>query len=108
MGYLALSDGEYRGIAGCFLDEEEPIKATLVAMWVAPEQRRTGLGRLLVEAIEVWASERGARSLQLMVTSRNDAAMRFYQRLGFLPTGRTEPYPNDPELLEHEMEKAIP
>jgi len=31
--------------------------------------------------------------LQLMVTSNNEPANRFYQRLGFTETGRTEPYP---------------
>jgi GNAT superfamily N-acetyltransferase len=108
MGYLAICDGEYVGIAGCFLDESNSLKADLVAMWVAPKQRRNGVGRLLVEAIEAWASERGAQRLKLMVTSQNYAAMKFYERLGFSRTGRTEPYPNDPALIEYEMDKALP
>ena len=107
MGYLALCDGEYGGIAGCLLEQNDPGKASLVSMWVAPEQRRTGVGRLLVKAIEAWARERGAERLRFMVTSRNYAAMEFYERLGFARTGRTEPYPNDPELIEYEMDKAL-
>jgi ribosomal protein S18 acetylase RimI-like enzyme len=44
----------------------------------------------------------------LTVTSNNGTAMRFYEGLGFARTGRTEPYPNDPALFEHEMERSIP
>ena len=42
-----------------------------------------------------------------MVTSANLAAISFYQRLGFIRTGRTEPYPNDPAIFEYEMSKPI-
>jgi ribosomal protein S18 acetylase RimI-like enzyme len=78
-----------------------------MSMWVAPEQRRTGTGRVLVDAIESWARSSGAHTLQLMVTSSNLAAISFYQRLGFTPTGRTAPYPHDPALLEYEMSKPL-
>jgi ribosomal protein S18 acetylase RimI-like enzyme len=107
MGYLAFANDAYGGIAGCFLREDDLSKADLVSMWVAPDLRRAGVGRLLVDAIEAWAREKGAQTLLLMVTSKNDAAMDFYRRLGFSMTGRTEPYPNDPELVEYEMAKAL-
>ena len=42
-----------------------------------------------------------------MVTSNNDAAIKFYENLGFSFTGRTEPYPNDSNLFEHEMARQI-
>jgi len=42
-----------------------------------------------------------------MVTSSNHAAMEFYGRLGFSMTGRTEPYPNDPALMEYEMSRRV-
>ncbi|PYY15895.1 MAG: GNAT family N-acetyltransferase, partial [Acidobacteria bacterium] len=67
-----------------------------------------GVGRLLVGAILDWARQRGARTLRLMVTSNNEPAISFYQRLGFTLTGRTEPYPNDPALIEYEMSRSIP
>jgi len=107
VGYLAVDGEEYCGIAACFLDETELQKADLVSMWVAPEYRKAGVGRLLVDAIVRWAADRGVESLRLMVTSRNDAAIEFYKRLGFSMTGRTEPYPNDPALFEYEMVKPI-
>jgi ribosomal protein S18 acetylase RimI-like enzyme len=43
-----------------------------------------------------------------MVTCNNKAAIMFYQRLGFSLTGRTEPYPNDPALIEYEMSQPVP
>ena len=66
-----------------------------------------GVGRLLVDGILGWAHTQGAHILRLTVVSSNEAAMLFYQRLGFARTGRTEPYPNDPALIEYEMARAI-
>jgi ribosomal protein S18 acetylase RimI-like enzyme len=62
---------------------------------------------MLVDEVAAWAQGRGAAVLQLMVTSRNDAAMHFYERLGFKRTGRTEPYPNDAALMEYEMARRL-
>lgn len=107
IGFLARCDGRYSGLALCLTDENDPRKGQIISMWVAPEARRTGVGGQLIHAIEDWAAERGIRTLQLMVTSANDSAVKFYDRLGFTKTGRTEPYPNDPALIEYEMTKAI-
>jgi GNAT superfamily N-acetyltransferase len=62
----------------------------------------------LVNNVLNWARGRNARSLLLMVTSNNEPAIGFYQRLGFTRTGRTEPYPNDPVVIEYEMSRPIP
>jgi ribosomal protein S18 acetylase RimI-like enzyme len=107
IGYLARELDEYCGIAVSFLNEQNPQHAELMSMWVAPQQRRTSTGRLLVDAIEAWARRSGANTLQLMVTSKNLAAIAFYERLGFTPTGRTEPYPPNPTLIQFEMSKSL-
>jgi len=101
IGFLAIDGAQPRGLAGALL--EEPGHAQLVSMWTAPEYRQRGVGRLLVEAVTGWAVTRGLPQLTLMVTSCNDPAMRFYERLGFTRTGRTKPYPNDPDIFEWEM-----
>jgi len=103
VGYVAIEDGAACGIAGALLEEEDPTRAQLVSMWTAPTHRRTGIGRMLVGEVASWAAQRGVRVLQLMVTSMNEPAMRFYERLGFTRTGRVEPYPNDPSMVEYEM-----
>ncbi len=107
IGYLAYHQDEYCGIAAGFLDKGVPQNAELVSMWVAPDHRRTGTGRLLVNAIESWARLSAADTLRLMVTNNNLTAISFYECLGFTATGRTEPYPNDPDLTEYEMSKPI-
>jgi len=82
-------------------------QAHLVSMWTAPSHRRRGVGRLLLDKVFAWAGRRGARSLCLLVTSNNSAAIRFYECLGFSRTGRTEPYPNDPSVLEYQMRRPL-
>ena len=103
VGYLAVDRGSYCGIAGAFLDEQDPRQAELVSMWVAPAARRTGVGGALINAIRSWSRMRGVHTLQLMVTSENLSAIKFYERNGFSMTGHTEPYPNDPAIFEYEM-----
>jgi len=65
------------------------------------------VGSALIAATRAWARNRGVSTLQLMVTSCNDAAIEFYKRMGFSMTGKTEPYPNDPSLIEYEMSQPI-
>ncbi len=103
IAYVAMDGQVACGIAGAFLDRENAGLAHLISMWTAPEYRRQGVGRLLVNGVQSWASACRAHALQLMVTSNNESALQFYRSLGFAPTGRTEPYPNDPLLMELEM-----
>jgi ribosomal protein S18 acetylase RimI-like enzyme len=49
---------------------------------VAPDRRREGLGRRLMEAAETWLRDRGAPKLQLMVRDSNVEALDFYRALG--------------------------
>jgi ribosomal protein S18 acetylase RimI-like enzyme len=108
IGLLAIDGDTACGIVGAFLDEEDPKRAQLISMWTAPTHRERGVGRLLVDEVARWAHGREACVLQLMVTSVNHGAMGFYERLGFTPTGRTSPYPNDLDVIEYEMARPIP
>jgi ribosomal protein S18 acetylase RimI-like enzyme len=105
--YMAKEAGTVCAIAGSLLDAEDVTRAQLISMWTAPTHRQRGIGRLLVNVILDWARPRGARTLQLLVTNKNQPAIDFYQRMGFTLTGRTEPYPNDPALLELEMSRPV-
>lgn len=107
VGFLAMDGGDGCGIVGAFLDAIDATRTQLVSMWTAPTHRQRGIGRLLVNEVLGWGRLRGARTLLLMVTSNNESAMRFYERLGFKRTGRTEPYPNDPAVLECEMSLLV-
>lgn len=107
IGYLAMDSVTACGIAAAFLSEGDPRIAYLISMWVAPSHRRSGIGRKLVDAIDAWAKSRNVHVLKLMVTSNNQTAIEFYKQNGFLMTGNTEPYPNDPTLIEYEMSRSV-
>jgi ribosomal protein S18 acetylase RimI-like enzyme len=75
----------------------------LFGMWVAPEARRDGLATRLVDAVIRWARSAGYPHLILEVGDTNFAAIRLYERCGFVPNGRrgTLPPPRT-HLSEHE------
>ena len=100
VAYLAMDVGSAVGIAAGVRDRNDPKRANLMSMRVAPAHRRLGIGRMLVDAVAAWARAQNMLQLALLVTSNNDHAMRFYQSLGFARTGRSETYRNDPALLE--------
>jgi ribosomal protein S18 acetylase RimI-like enzyme len=106
-GFLAMDENEACGIVGSFLEAMDRTQARLVSMWTAPTHRMRGVGALLVRAAENWARGAGANTMSLMVTSNNQPAQLFYERLGFAFTGVREPWPNDPAFFEHEMSRRI-
>jgi [ribosomal protein S18]-alanine N-acetyltransferase len=59
---------------------------------VAPEQRRNGLGRLLMRAGEAGLAGTGCIAITLEVATNNEGAQAFYERLGYQPTGRIPGY----------------
>ena len=103
IGYIAFDREQPCGLVACYSEEENPGSGHVISMWVDPGYRRAGIGRALIEALSAWAPSQSLRQLRLMVTSVNSGAIEFYRRLGFRMTGRTEPYPNDPGIVEHEM-----
>ena len=62
-------------------------EAWLFAMWVAPDARHAGIGRVLVEHVVDWARSRDFLVLRLTVTETNDAAIHLYERCGFIDEG---------------------
>jgi ribosomal protein S18 acetylase RimI-like enzyme len=107
IGYLAMAENKARGLVVGRLDDDEPAKAYLFSMWVAPEARKRGVGNQLVSAVLDWAETQNRAALYLMVTSSNMGAIAFYRRLGFTFTGYTEPYPHDSALMEYEMVRSL-
>jgi ribosomal protein S18 acetylase RimI-like enzyme len=107
VAFLAWDANLACGIVAGFVDRNDATRAQLVSMWVAPSHRRLGVGRRLVSGVIDWARSMGVERLLLTVTSNNEAALGFYENLGFTKTGRTEPYPNDAALVEFEMMRII-
>ncbi len=48
--------------------------------------RGRGIGRLLITALAAWAEKCGATRMQLLADRTNEAALDFYQRLGWTRT----------------------
>jgi [ribosomal protein S18]-alanine N-acetyltransferase len=63
---------------------------------VAPEARRKGLGKRLLEALFARARQLGGDAVFLEVRASNAAARSLYQEAGFEPTGRRKSYYTDP------------
>jgi len=89
-------------------------QSDLALLWdlrVAPDARRQGVGALLFQAAERWASMRGARRLKVETQNINVPACRFYASQG-CTLGATDhtAYPDLPgevQLLWHK-ELATP
>jgi putative acetyltransferase len=66
-----------------FLDAET---AEVKRMYVAPTARGDGVGRRLLEELEAFARERGARRLVLETGPLQIEALALYERTGFVST----------------------
>ena len=53
---------------------------------VRPEWRGKGIGRCLLETIEVWAHTKGLNRIQLLADSTNTPALEFYKNRGWMTT----------------------
>lgn len=58
--------------------------AHVFLLYVAPEHRRQGIGKVLMQQAEAWARSRGDRQLGLQVFQANQPALALYQGLGFV------------------------
>jgi GNAT superfamily N-acetyltransferase len=105
VNFLAEDGGTVGIVAG--ITEDRPGVAQLVSMWVAPEARGKGVARLLIDAVVMWARDRGMRHLELWVTEDNDRARVLYERAGFSATGERQPVPSDPSRMEDRLVREI-
>lgn len=84
--YLGAFDGSLIGIVGFFRESvtKEQHKGTVVSMYVLPERRGQGTGRLLMqEMIAQVKLLEGLEQLHLAVVTTNPAAHSLYRSLGF-------------------------
>lgn len=91
--FVAEETGSMIGFAaGKVLDGE----AELESIAVEANAQRRGVGRSLCEAVMQWSCAEGSRVMELEVRVGSVGAVRLYEGLGFLRTGRRAGYYSNP------------
>ncbi|GCD20929.1 GNAT family N-acetyltransferase [Cellulomonas algicola] len=97
-----------RGLVSMIQEPGSPVDDRhVVALWVAPEARRQGIGWSLLDAVRAAAVTDGARTLSLWILDGNNAAGDLYVRAGFARTGERQPLPRDPSLVEERWVREL-
>lgn len=90
IGFVYQDDDQIQGLIVAQVQTTPPYKCFvpqrcvyLMDIIVAPDQRRRGIGKLLIDEVKQWASEHGVDYLELNVLSSNEEALSLYEREGF-------------------------
>jgi RimJ/RimL family protein N-acetyltransferase len=90
LGAYASAGTTLIGVVGLIRNpsDKQRHKAAVIGMYVAPEAAGRGVGRALLNELLARASRvEGLRQIQLLVGSRNEAARKLYESLGFRKYG---------------------
>jgi ribosomal protein S18 acetylase RimI-like enzyme len=104
VSWVAEQDGTV--VAQAFIRRDSS-RLGIFGMWVAPEARRQGIGRALLDAAESWGRSQGSTAEYLSVTERNSAAQHLYRRAGYIATGADEPLREGSALTCAELAKEL-
>lgn len=94
---LAEDDG---ALVGCVVVADKGVRegariGYFGMLTVKPTLQAGGLGRRLIEVAEQHARELGAGVMEMTVVTRRLELIAWYERRGFVDTGRREPFPLD-------------
>lgn len=78
MGKVESSPDAYR-----YSEHYLPWHAHITALTVAPEARRSGIGKILTEQLELAADANNTWFVDLFVRSSNQRAITFYKNMGY-------------------------
>lgn len=71
------------------VDQRSGLKQAYVfLLYVAPEHRHQGLGTALMQQAQTWAQQQGYAQIGLQVFESNEAALRLYDKLGYVSQAR--------------------
>jgi ribosomal protein S18 acetylase RimI-like enzyme len=105
---LIAEDGERPiGLAWARIAPEDSDVAAVYQVWVDPEYRHRGVGRLMIDTVLDWARAAGVRQLLLSVALGPGSALEFYRRAGFLEIGHPIPLRDGSRLLQQTMRRTL-
>jgi GNAT superfamily N-acetyltransferase len=86
---VARQDGRVVGLVNAYFTDDYGLFQEAFGFiddaFVLEEARGQGIGTALLQRAESWCQERGASELRLQAMLRNELAMGFWQRRGFVP-----------------------
>lgn len=107
---LWLVDEREEKVVGYIGSQSVPPEADVMNLAVAPEYRRQGIGRALLETLIRLLHNGGMESLTLEVRETNMPALALYTALGFREVGRRKKYYVNPTedalILRKELRNA--
>jgi [ribosomal protein S18]-alanine N-acetyltransferase len=95
--YFAVARGVHGRVIGYVVGWYVVDEGELANLAVAPDVRRQGMGRALLDAMLADAMARGTKELYLEVRESNAAARRLYHALEFEEVGRRTGYYRSPQ-----------
>ncbi len=98
--FLLYTEGHPCGLVHAYIEDDDEARAFVVALWVAPAVRHLRGGELLVNVASQWLAEQGVFEAHAWIAEENRTAVRFYERLGFGPTGDRRVMPANEEETE--------
>jgi ribosomal-protein-alanine N-acetyltransferase len=91
-GYQAQVLGASGVLLGYFVAMKGVDEVHLLNLTVAPSYQRQGWGRVMLDALALWARGQGAQWLWLEVRISNTRAQRIYERHGYRRVGERKNY----------------
>lgn len=96
------------GLVGYYVAMKGVDEVHLLNITVAPEHQRQGWGRLMLDALTLWARAEGVQWLWLEVRASNVQAQRTYERYGYRRVGeRRNYYPAGAGKREHAVVMSL-
>ena len=106
--FILYTEGHPAGLIEAHFDDTAARRAFVCELWVAPAVRHLRGGELLVDTASSWLANAGATEIYAWVADANRNAMRFYEALGFGPTGEHRRVERAPEQVESLLVRHVP
>lgn len=82
VGYFVAEDDGVVGYASGDLTDSDSV-GRLSSIYVHPDRWRDGVGSRLLDTVEEYLAERGAREIRVLVLAENDVGIDFYRSRGY-------------------------